>query len=457
MFETLLIANRGEIACRVIRTARRLGVRTVAVYSEADRGALHVELADEAHPIGPAPARDSYLDIVAVIRAARRAGAEAIHPGYGFLAENPEFAEACANAGMAFVGPPAAAIRAMGSKIEAKRVMERAGVPMLPGSDGEDEGDRRLAEVAAEIGYPVFIKASAGGGGKGMRKVAAAEDLKAALAAARREAKSSFGDDRLLIEKALIRPRHIEVQVFCDGHGGAVHLFERECSVQRRHQKVIEEAPAPGMTVRRRERMGSAAIAAARAIGYVGAGTVEFLVDRRGRFYFIEMNTRLQVEHPVTEMVTGVDLVEWQLLIAAGEKLPRRQEELSIDGHAIEARVYAEDPAHDFLPMAGRLELLRWPPEGRHVRVDTGVREGDEVSVHYDPMIAKLIAWDTDRRAALNRLGAALGETRIVGPATNLGLLSDIVAHSAFAEGRVDTGFIERHQADLVPAAGPAP
>ncbi len=457
MFETLMIANRGEIACRVMRTARRMGIRTVAVYSEADRGALHVEMADQAYPIGPAAAAESYLDIEAVIRAARRAGAGAIHPGYGFLAENPDFAEACASAGIVFVGPPAAAIRAMGSKIEAKRVMDEAGVLLVPGSGAADRGYKALAAAAARLGYPVLVKASAGGGGKGMRRVEAAGELEAALAAARREAKAAFGDGRLMIEKALDRPRHVEVQVFCDAHGGAVHLFERDCSVQRRHQKVIEEAPAPGMTARRRERMGAAAIAAAKAIGYIGAGTVEFLVDRRGRFYFIEMNTRLQVEHAVTEMVTGVDMVEWQLRVAAGERLPRRQDQLSIDGHAIEARLYAEDPARGFLPSAGPIERLRWPAQGKHLRLDTGVREGDAVSVHYDPMIAKLIAWDADRPAALRRLGAALGATRLIGPATNLGLLAAVVAHPAFAAGRVDTGFIERHRARLAPAAGPAP
>ncbi|MBW8270893.1 acetyl/propionyl/methylcrotonyl-CoA carboxylase subunit alpha [Caldovatus aquaticus] len=456
MFGKILIANRGEIACRVIATARRLGIATVAVYSEADAGARHTRLADEAWPIGPAPARQSYLSIEAILDVARRAGAEAIHPGYGFLSENAEFAEACARAGIVFIGPPAAAIRAMGSKAAAKALMERAGVPLVPGYHGEAQDLATLAAAAARIGYPVLIKASAGGGGKGMRVVERAADLAEALAGAQREAASSFGDDRVLIEKYLARPRHIEIQVFADTRGNIVSLFERDCSIQRRHQKIVEEAPAPGMDPARRQAMGEAAVAAARAVGYVGAGTVEFIAEGDA-FYFMEMNTRLQVEHPVTEMVTGLDLVEWQIRVAAGEPLPLPPERLALRGHAIEARVYAEDPARDFLPSTGRLVHLRQPREvpGR-VRVDTGVREGDAITPHYDPMIAKLIVWGEDRPAALRRLVAALGEYEVVGVRTNLGLLRAIAAHPAFAAGELDTGFIARHAAALLPAAEPA-
>jgi len=456
MFARILIANRGEIACRIIRTARRLAVRTVAVYSEADANARHVALADEARLIGPAPARESYLRIEAIIAAAKATGAEAIHPGYGFLSENAAFAAACEEAGLVFIGPPAAAIRAMGSKSEAKRLMAAADVPVVPGYHGEAQDLKTLRAAAKKIGYPVLIKASAGGGGKGMRVVESEAVLEPALASARREAASAFGDDRVLIEKYLARPRHIEIQVFADGHGNAVHLFERDCSIQRRHQKVIEEAPAPGMSPARRAEMGKAAVAAARAIGYRGAGTVEFIVDERGAFYFMEMNTRLQVEHPVTEMITAQDLVEWQLRVAAGEKLPLGQQELAISGHAFEARLYAEDPARDFLPSTGRLAHLRFPPEGPHLRVDTGVVEGDEVTIHYDPMIAKLIVWDRDREAARERLVAALGACEVAGVATNISFLRAVAAHPAFAAAEVDTGFIARHRDALLPPATPA-
>jgi 3-methylcrotonyl-CoA carboxylase alpha subunit len=457
LFDKLLIANRGEIACRVIRTARRLGLRTVAVYSEADAGALHVELADEAWPIGPAPARESYLRIDRLIEAARRSGAAAVHPGYGFLSENAAFAEACAEAGIVFVGPPAAAIRAMGSKAAAKALMERAGVPLVPGYHGAAQDEARLLAEARRIGFPVLLKASAGGGGKGMRIVEREADLGAALASAKREAAASFGDDRILVEKYLTRPRHIEMQVMADRHGQVLHLFERDCSLQRRHQKVIEEAPAPGMDPARRQAMGAAAVAAAKAVAYEGAGTVEFIAEG-DRFYFMEMNTRLQVEHPVTEMISGLDLVEWQLRVAAGERLPWRQEELAPKGHAIEARLYAEDPARDFLPATGRLLRLRAPRgDGIHVRVDAGVREGDEVGIHYDPMIAKLIVWDESRETALRRLRGALGAYEIAGLATNLAFLGRVAAHPAFVAGAIDTGFIARHREELVPAPAPPP
>ncbi len=453
MFRTLLIANRGEIACRVIRTARRLGIRTIAVYSEADAGALHVVSADEALPIGPAPARDSYLRIDAIIGAAKRAGAEAIHPGYGFLSENAEFAEACAAAGIVFVGPPPSAIRAMGSKSAAKALMAKAGVPLVPGYHGAEQDEALLAAEAKRIGYPVLIKASAGGGGKGMRVVESAREFAAALASAKREAKSAFGDDQVLIEKYLTRPHHIEMQVFADRQGQTVHLFERDCSVQRRHQKIVEEAPAPGMSAERRRAMGEAAVAAARAVGYVGAGTVEFIAEGDA-FYFMEMNTRLQVEHPVTEAITGLDLVEWQLRVAAGEPLPQRQQDLAINGHAVEARLYAEDPARDFLPATGTLRRLRQPTE---LRVDTGVREGDAVTIHYDPMIAKVIAWGSDRSEALRRLAAGLGQYRIAGLATNRDFLLRLLRHPDFVAGAFDTGFIPRHRDALLPAAAPAP
>ncbi len=415
MFGTILIANRGEIACRVIRTARRMGIRSVAVFSEVDREAPHVALADVAYPIGPGPARESYLRADRILQAARASGAEAIHPGYGFLSENADFAQACASAGIVFIGPPPDAIRAMGSKSAAKALMQRADVPLVPGYHGEAQEESRLAEEAARIGYPVLIKASAGGGGKGMRVVEGAADFADALALAQGEARASFGDDRVLIERYLSRPRHIEMQVFADAHGNVVHLFERDCSIQRRYQKVVEEAPAPGMTAERREAMGRAACAAARAVGYQGAGTVEFIVEGDA-FYFMEMNTRLQVEHPVTEMVTGQDLVEWQLRVAAGETLPLPQDAIRLQGHAIEVRLYAEDPARDYMPSTGTLQRLRPPAEGPHVRVDAGVSEGGAITVHYDPMIAKLIVWDTTRADAIRRLQAALAEYQVVGP-----------------------------------------
>jgi 3-methylcrotonyl-CoA carboxylase alpha subunit len=461
MFEKILIANRGEIACRVARTAKRLGIRTVAVYSDADANALHVASCDEAYLIGPAHPRESYLRADRILEAAKKSGAQAIHPGYGFLSENAEFARASAQAGVLFIGPPAAAIEAMGSKSAAKALMAKAGVPLVPGYHGAAQDAAMLEKEAGRIGYPVLIKASAGGGGKGMRVVEKAADLADALSAAKREAASSFGDDRVLIEKYLTRPRHIEVQVFADTQGHCVYLFERDCSVQRRHQKILEEAPAPGMTAERRREMGNTAVSAARAVGYVNAGTVEFIADERGQFYFMEMNTRLQVEHPVTEMITGFDLVEWQLRVACGEPLPLAQEQLSIKGHAIEARVYAEDPLRDFLPAAGRIEYLRHPQQSAHVRVDSGVQTGDEVGVHYDPMIAKLIAWDADRPSALRRLRAALGEFQLVGPANNLAFLSAVTAHRAFADagrepGLLDTGLIERYRSELFAESAPA-
>ena len=453
MFERILIANRGEIACRVARTARRMGIRTVAVYSDADAHAMHVAACDEAHRIGPSPPRESYLAGAAILAVAKATGAQAIHPGYGFLSENADFATAVAAAGIAFIGPPPAAIQAMGSKSESKTLMGRAGVKLVPGYHGRDQDDALLAREADAIGFPVLIKASAGGGGKGMRVVEQAGDFAAALAAARREAKASFGDDVVLLEKYLTEPRHIEMQVFADTHGACVHLFERDCSVQRRHQKVLEEAPAPGMTASRRAEMGAAAIAAANAIGYVGAGTVEFIVDRDGTFYFMEMNTRLQVEHPVTEMITGLDLVEWQLRVAAGEPLPLRQDQIGISGHAIEARIYAEDPDRGFLPSIGPIAHLRTPARSADVRIDTGVRAGDDISQYYDPMLAKLIVWGEDRPAALRRLGNALGDYQVAGVTTNVAFLRRVVAHDAFAQARLDTGLIARNHGALFPPA----
>ena len=455
MFAKILIANRGEIACRVIATAKRLGIATVAVYSDADRAARHVALADEAVHIGPSAARESYLVAERLVEAAKRTGAEAIHPGYGFLSENAGFAEACAAAGIVFIGPPPAAIRAMGSKSEAKKIMEKAAVPLVPGYHGDDQDPALLAREAERIGYPVLIKAAAGGGGKGMRVVEAPGKFGESLAGAKREAKAAFADEHVLVEKYLTRPRHIEIQVFADAHGNCVYLFERDCSIQRRHQKVIEEAPAPGMPAERRAAMGKAAVAAAQAIGYVGAGTVEFIADQSGEFFFMEMNTRLQVEHPVTEMITGQDLVEWQLRVAAGERLPCTQEQLRIDGHAFEVRLYAEDPQRNFLPSTGRLRHLRLPAETGPVRVDTGVRHGDEVTPFYDPMIAKIIVHGRDRGAALGRLAGALAEVQVVGVQTNVALLAAIARHPAFAAGEVDTGFIERHRDVLLPKPSP--
>jgi 3-methylcrotonyl-CoA carboxylase alpha subunit len=456
MFSKILIANRGEIACRVIKTARRMGIKTVAVYSDADRGARHVAMADEAVHIGGSPARESYLVIDRILDAARRTGAQAIHPGYGFLSENAGFAEACANAGVVFIGPPPAAIRAMGSKSEAKKIMEKARVPLVPGYHGDDQSPELLVKEAQRIGFPVLIKASAGGGGKGMRVVEEAAKFADQLAGAKREAKASFADDHVLIEKYLTRPRHIEIQVFADSHGNCLYLFERDCSIQRRHQKVIEEAPAPNMDLARRKQMGEAAVAAAQAIGYVGAGTVEFIANQDGSFYFMEMNTRLQVEHPVTEMITGQDLVEWQLVVAAGGKMPLTQDQLAIDGHAVEVRLYAEDPNRNFLPSTGTLVHLRLPTEGPHVRVDTGVREGDTVTPFYDPMIAKVIVHDRDRTAAMRRMAALMGETEVVGVTTNAPLLKALCSHPAFVGGEIDTGFIERHRDELFASMGQA-
>ena len=457
MFRKILIANRGEIACRVIRTARRMGIATVAVHSDADRAALHVDMADEAIRIGPAEAARSYLDIAAIVAAAKASGAEAVHPGYGFLSENPRFVEAVEAAGLVFVGPSANAIRAMGLKDAAKALMEKAGVPVVPGYHGERQEAAFLAGKAEAIGYPVLIKARAGGGGKGMRRVDRAVDFAAALESARREGESAFGDGRVLVEKYMARPRHIEVQVFGDGRGNVLHLFERDCSLQRRHQKVIEEAPAPGMTPEMRVAMGAAAVRAAAAIGYGGAGTVEFIADvseglRQDRFYFMEMNTRLQVEHPVTEAITGLDLVEWQLRVAAGEPLPKRQEELTIDGWAFEARLYAENPARDFLPATGRLSVFD-APEG--VRVEAGVRADDVVTPYYDPMLAKVITHAKSRAEALATLEAALSRFRIGGVTTNLGFLSRLCRLPAFAAGDVDTGLIGRAGEALLAEPGP--
>ena len=457
MFNKILIANRGEIACRVIKTARRLGIATVAVYSEADADARHVRLADEAVLIGPATPRESYLVIDRIVAAAQQTGAQAIHPGSGFLSENPDFAEACAANGITFIGPPAEAIRAMGSKSTAKALMARAGIPLTPGYHGDHQEPVFLREQANQIGYPVLIKASAGGGGKGMRVVERAEDFAAALASCRREATSAFGDERVLVEKYLTQSRHIEIQVFGDVHGNTIHLFERDCSVQRRHQKVLEEAPAPGLTSDRRGAMGRAAVEAARAVGYVGAGTVEFIVGPNGVFYFMEMNTRLQIEHPITEMITGLDLVEWQLRVACGEPLPLAQEQIQIHGHALEARIYAEDPAKGFLPSTGKLMHLAPPEENLHVRVDTGVEEGDEIGPFYDPMIAKLIVWDANREQALARMLQALAQYRIVGVANNVDFLSRLVASPAFARADLDTGLIEREREFLFDLGSPIP
>ncbi|MFK4820585.1 acetyl/propionyl/methylcrotonyl-CoA carboxylase subunit alpha [Ochrobactrum quorumnocens] len=451
MFKKILIANRGEIACRVIRTARKMGIITVAIYSDADTNALHVEMADEAVHVGPAPSAQSYLNIQAIIKAAMDTGAEAIHPGYGFLSENAGFVDAVEAAGLVFIGPSAKAIRAMGLKDAAKALMEKAGVPVVPGYHGDNQDGAFLKNKADAITYPVLIKARAGGGGKGMRRVDQGADFATALESARREAQASFGDDAVLVEKYMNKPRHIEVQVFGDGFGNAVHLFERDCSLQRRHQKVIEEAPAPCMTEEMRAAMGEAAVKAAQAIGYSGAGTVEFIADvseglRADRFFFMEMNTRLQVEHPVTEAITGLDLVEWQLRVASGEALPKRQDELTINGWAFEARLYAEDPARDFLPATGKLALFA-PPE--NARVDSGVRTGDTITPFYDPMIAKIITHGATRDEALNRLDIALGKTRIAGLVTNRQFLSDLCKLEAFRKGDVDTGLIARETAVL--------
>jgi 3-methylcrotonyl-CoA carboxylase alpha subunit len=447
-FRSLLIANRGEIACRIARTAKRMGLRTIAVYSDADAGALHVQAADEARLLGPAPARESYLNIGRLIAVARESGAEAIHPGYGFLSEKAEFAEACAAAGLIFIGPPAIAIRAMGSKSAAKALMEKAGVPVVPGYHGEVQEIETFAREAKRLGFPVLLKAAAGGGGKGMRVVRNAKELEAAASGAKREAASAFGDDRLLIEKFIERPRHIEVQVFGDTHGGIVSLFERECTLQRRHQKVIEEAPSAALSEDRRAALYEAARKAAGAIGYVGAGTVEFVASEKDH-YFIEMNTRLQVEHPVTEAITGLDLVEWQLRVGMGETLPLRQQDISRHGHAIEARLYAEDPVAGFLPSIGEISHWRMPPEDESLRIDTGFGQGTKVSQHYDPMLAKVIARAKTREAALARLRSALSSIEIAGVSTNTAFLARLLAEEAVVKNAVDTGYIERERAGL--------
>jgi 3-methylcrotonyl-CoA carboxylase alpha subunit len=451
----VLVANRGEIACRVMATARRLGIHTVAVYSDADAGALHVRLADEAYRIGPPAPEASYLNAGMILEAAEQTGAMAIHPGYGFLSENADFAEACHDRGFVFVGPPPDAIRAMGSKAAAKEIAAGAGVELVPGYHGEDRGDDALAEEARRLGYPILVKAVAGGGGRGLRFVEDAAGFAAAAAAARREALAAFGDDRLILEKRLDRPRHVEVQVLADKHGRALAIGDRDCSVQRRHQKVLEEAPAPGLAEATRRAMAEAAAALTEAVGYVGAGTVEFLMTPEGSFHFLEMNTRLQVEHPVTEMVTGLDLVEWQLRIAAGRHLTIDEAALAPRGHAIEARLYAEDPGKGFLPAAGTLERLTFPAESETVRVDTGVRQGHRVPVHYDPMIAKIVGHGADRAEALANLRRALAGMRIDGVATNARFLAAALAHPAFGEGAVDTGFIDRHLAELIPDDAP--
>ena len=475
MFKKILIANRGEIACRVAATARRLGIQTVAVYSDADRDAQHVQACDEAVHIGGSAPRDSYLQWQRILEAAQATGAQAVHPGYGFLSENEAFAQACADAGLVFIGPPPSAILAMGLKAESKRLMEAASVPLVPGYHGADQDPALLKREADRIGYPVLIKASAGGGGKGMRAVYNADEFDAALGSCKREAINSFGNDSVLIERYVQKPRHIEIQVFGDSHGDCVYLFERDCSVQRRHQKVLEEAPAPGMTSERRAQMGEAAVAAAKAVGYVGAGTVEFIAEQDGRFYFMEMNTRLQVEHPVTEAITGQDLVEWQLRVASGEPLPLKQHELRMHGHAIEARICAENPDGGFLPATGTLDVARWPahvafergdaPSGgdfgtpkaganRFVRIDAGVREGDAISPYYDSMIAKLIVWGEDRAQALARLDLALRDTHIVGLQTNVAFLRRCAATASFSNADLDTGLIERERAVLFDQPG---
>ncbi|HMF07017.1 MAG TPA: acetyl/propionyl/methylcrotonyl-CoA carboxylase subunit alpha [Methylocella sp.] len=452
MFSKTLIANRGEIACRITKTARRLGIATVAVYSDADRACLHVAVADEAFRIGPPPARESYLDGAKILAVAQRCGAQAIHPGYGFLAENAEFAEACAKAGVVFIGPPASAIRAMGDKAQANALMQKAGVPMAPGYHGGMQDEALLAREALRVGYPVLLKPSAGGGGKGMKIAEGPADFYEKLTSAKREALSAFGDERIILEKYLLRPRHVEVQIFSDNAGNFVHLFDRDCSLQRRHQKIVEEAPAPQVPEALRQAMREAALRAARAVGYVGAGTVEFMFSPEdGAFYFLEMNTRLQVEHPVTEMISGLDLVEWQIRVAAGGNLPLRQEEISGRGAAVEARLYAEDPARGFLPQAGRLAHLRFPDTGPFLRVDTGFRAGDEIPVDYDPMIAKVVAWGADREEAVLRLGSALGEVSVAGPSTNLELLAAIAADESFLTAPQDTGFVERSLESLLP------
>lgn len=450
--EKVLIANRGEIACRVMRTARKMGVRSVAVYSDADRHAMHVAMADEAYNIGPPPSQQSYLRMDKVLDVAKKSGAQAVHPGYGFLSENTEFAEQCKEEGIIFIGPPSSAIRDMGIKSTSKHIMSAAGVPIIGGYHGEDQSDETLQAEAAKIGYPVMIKAVRGGGGKGMRIAMSEAEFHDQLESARREARKSFNDDVMLVEKFVENPRHVEVQVFGDQHGNAVYLFERDCSVQRRHQKIIEEAPGPGISAEVRKKLGEAAVRAAKAVNYVGAGTVEFIMDAQHNFYFMEMNTRLQVEHPVSEMITGTDLVEWQLRVAAGEPLPLSQEEIELRGHSFEARIYAEDPNNDFLPGAGPLLHLSTPQGDDVTRIETGVRQGDEVSVHYDPMIAKLVVWGEDRAAALKKLRYCLRQYNIVGLNTNIDFLLSLSGHAEFEAGNVHTSFIPQHYAELFPA-----
>ncbi|WP_434154779.1 acetyl/propionyl/methylcrotonyl-CoA carboxylase subunit alpha [Pseudomonas sp. JZ134] len=450
--DTLLIANRGEIACRIMRTAQSLGIRTVAVHSEIDITARHVREADLAVNLGGSKPGESYLCIDKIIAAAKHSGAQAIHPGYGFLSENAAFAQAIEEAGLLFLGPPASAIEAMGSKSAAKALMETAGVPLVPGYHGEDQTLETFRQAAEQIGYPVLLKAAAGGGGKGMKIVEREADLADALASAQREAQSAFGDARMLVEKYVLKPRHVEIQVFADQHGHCLYLNERDCSIQRRHQKVIEEAPAPGLSPALRKAMGEAAVRAAQAIGYVGAGTVEFLLDDRGEFFFMEMNTRLQVEHPVTEAITGLDLVAWQIRIARGEALPITQEQVPLEGHAIEVRVYAEDPGNDFLPATGTLHLYQEPASGPGRRIDSGVTEGDTVSPFYDPMLAKVIAWGENREEARQRLLAMLEHTQVGGLRTNLAFLKRVLAHPAFARAELDTDFIPRYRNELLPA-----
>jgi 3-methylcrotonyl-CoA carboxylase alpha subunit len=459
MIKRLLVANRGEIVCRIVRTARRLGVTTIAVYSDADRGAQHVRVADEAYHLGPAPAAQSYLDIDRIIALATRVGADAVHPGYGFLSENAQFAQACHDAGLIFVGPPAAAIKAMGSKSASKAAMAAVGVPVAPGYHGDEQTPRRLAAEAARVGFPLIIKASAGGGGKGMQVVNSAAEVAAAVESAQRLARAAFGDDRLLMERYFPKARHVEVQIFADSHGQTLSLFDRDCSVQRRHQKIIEEAPAPGLRADVRASMAQAAVKSAQAVGYVGAGTVEFLVDDAQNFYFMEMNTRLQVEHPVTELITGIDLVEWQLRIAQGESVPQAQTDITQRGFAVEARLYAEDPARDYLPSVGKITHLRWPQSVAGLRLDTGVEAGDEVSTYYDPMLGKIIAWGESRAAAIDVLHRALNETEIAGVATNRALLSSVLGDEVFRAGAVGTDFLHLRRAQLSfgePGAGHA-
>uniref|UniRef100_A0A8B9RHT2 Methylcrotonoyl-CoA carboxylase subunit alpha, mitochondrial n=1 Tax=Astyanax mexicanus TaxID=7994 RepID=A0A8B9RHT2_ASTMX len=455
LIEKVLIANRGEIACRVMRTAKKMGVRSVAVYSDADRHSMHVAMADEAYHIGAAPSQQSYLCMEKVLEVAKKSSAQAVHPGYGFLSENTEFAELCKQEGIIFIGPPSSAIRDMGIKSTSKHIMSAAGVPIIEGYHGEDQSDKKLQAEAARIGYPVMIKAVRGGGGKGMRIAHSEAEFHEQLESARREARKSFNDDVMLVEKFVENPRHVEVQVFGDQHGNAVYLFERDCSVQRRHQKIIEEAPGPGISPEVRRKLGEAAVRAAKAVNYVGAGTVEFIMDSQHNFYFMEMNTRLQVEHPVSEMITGTDLVEWQLRVAAGEKIPLSQEDIVLRGHSFEARIYAEDPNNDFMPGAGHLQHLSNPQADEHTRIETGVRDGDEVSAHYDPMIAKLVVWGEDRPAALKKLRYCLRQYNIVGLNTNIDFLLNLSGHPEFEAGNVHTSFIPQHHDQLFPAAVP--